>query len=146
LFGLKLSIAERYRAINTNHDNIISISLVLGTPLIFNTEILDKLIDDEGFKKIIWYKGISDLQPIINSHGSSQSRFQIVNQTKLLITHTFIGDEGFYTLKIQTKLNINKQYHYHVGSNSITHFQIFLSGDFIYIKSITCSFTTIIIF
>lgn len=112
---LKSIIAERHRAVTSNHENIISISSVLGTSLIFNTEILDKFTNDEDSKTILWYKGINDLKLIRNSHDSSRSRFQIVNRTKLLITQTFIGDEGFYTLKIQSKRNIYNQYLYHVG-------------------------------
>jgi hypothetical protein len=113
LIILNLIIAEYHRVVTNNHDNIISISSVLGTRLLFNGEILDKLTDDEDSKSIVWYKGITNLKSLVNS--SNQSRYYLINQTKLLITKTFIGDEGFYTLKIQTKSNIYKQYLFHVN-------------------------------
>jgi len=118
LISLLLIIAEYHRVVTNNHDNIISISSVLGTQLLFNAEIFDKLTDDEDSKPIVWYKGITNLKLLVNSHSlstSNQSRYYLINQTKLLITKTFIGDEGFYTLKIQTKPNIYKQYLFHVN-------------------------------
>jgi len=117
LIILNLSTTEHHRVVTNNHDNIISISSLLGTRLLFNAEILDKLTDDEDSKPIVWYKGITNLKSLVNSHGlsiSNQSRYHLINQTKLLITKTFIGDEGFYTLKIQTESNIYKQYLFHV--------------------------------
>jgi hypothetical protein len=102
--------------------NIISISSILGTQLLFNAEILDKLVDDENSKTIVWYKGITDLKPLVNSHSLSvnftisiQSRYYIVNRTKLVIKQTSIGDQGFYTLKVQTEPNISKRYLFHVS-------------------------------
>jgi len=117
LIILNLIIGEYHRVVTNNDDNIISISSVLGTRLLFNAEILDKLIDDEDSKTIVWYKGITNLKSLVNSHGlltSNQSRYHLINRTKLLITKTFIGDEGFYTLKIQIEPNIYKQYLFHV--------------------------------
>jgi hypothetical protein len=119
LIVLKLIIVEHQHAVAHNHDNIISISSVLGTQLLLNTELLDQRTDNEVSKAIVWYKGINDLKPLIASRDLSvnipQSRYHIVNRTNLLIAQTFIGDEGFYTLKIRTEPNISKQYLYHVG-------------------------------
>jgi hypothetical protein len=122
LIVFKLINAEHY------HDDIISISSVLGTRLIFNVEIFD-----EDLQIVFWYKGSTDLKPLINSTGLSvnftiptRSRYYIVNQTRLIIEQTLIGDEGFYTLKIRTKPNIYKQYLYHVGFTSLIY--IYFSG------------------
>jgi hypothetical protein len=122
LIILELIVAEHQRTITYNHDNIISISSVLGTRLIFNVEILDELISNDDPKTIVWYKGSNDLKPLINFTGlladvtvPIHSRYHLVNRTKLIIEQTSIGDEGFYTLKIQIKTNVYKQYLYHVG-------------------------------
>ncbi|CAF0745801.1 unnamed protein product [Rotaria sp. Silwood1] len=88
------------------------VSSVLGTRLIFNIDRIDELTDGESLRTIFWYKGIIDLKPLYTF--ANQSRYHIINRTKLLIKKTSIGDEGFYTLKIQTKLNTYKQYLYHV--------------------------------
>lgn len=109
---LSLIIAEHHSVVT----NIISISAIVGRELLFNDEILE---NDENSKPIVWYKGITNLKLLINSYGlsvnlpsSSQSRYYLVNRTKLLIKQTLIGDEGFYTLKIQTK-----SYIFHVNFN-----------------------------
>ena len=114
LVNLRLIIAENHRGITYNHDNVISISAVLGQRLIIYGEVSNKLIINEEYKTIVWYKGSTSLS--IDSNISRPSRYSIINQTKLLIEQTLIGDEGFYTLKIQTKSNIYKQYLCHVGS------------------------------
>jgi len=135
LIVLKLIIAEHHRVITNKHDNIISISSVLGTRLLFDAEILDQRTDGEGLKTIFWYKGITDLKPLVNSHSLSidvtvpiQLRYHLVNRTKLLIKQTLIGDEGFYTLKIQTEPNIYKQYLFHVNFISNKYSYIFFSN------------------
>ena len=117
LIVLQLIIAEHHRPFIYNHDTIVSISSMLGTQLVFGTEVIN-----EDFKTIDWYKGITDLKPLVDSVGlivdfivPTQSHYHIVNRTKLLIEQTLIGDEGFYTLKIQTELNTYKQYLYHVS-------------------------------
>ncbi|CAF0739214.1 unnamed protein product [Rotaria sordida] len=112
LIFLNLIIAEHYNTVLNNHDNIILISSVLGTQLIFNVEEINEVIDDENLKTIFWYKGIINLKPLYII--SNRSRYHIINRTKLIIEQVSIGDEGFYTLKIQTKLNTYKQYLYHV--------------------------------
>ncbi|CAF2852483.1 unnamed protein product [Rotaria sp. Silwood2] len=110
---LNLIIANHYSTILNNHDNIRLISSVLGTRLIFNVDGVNEItIDGESVKTIFWYKGIIDLKPLYIV--PNRSRYHIINRTKLLIEQTSIGDEGFYTLKIQTKLNSYKQYFYHV--------------------------------
>jgi len=144
LIVLKSNVVEHHRPIIANHDTIISISSVLGTRLTFNVKVLNELIDGENPKTIIWYKGIIDLKPLISnsiplpySNGllvnfpvPAQSRYRLVNQTKLNIEQTMIGDEGFYTLRIQTDSNTYAHYLYHVSFilfNTLIHiFQVVL--------------------
>ncbi|CAM4755038.1 unnamed protein product [Rotaria magnacalcarata] len=128
LVFLNLIIAEHYSAAVHNHDNIILISSVIGRQLTFDVEGIKEFIDDENFETIVWYKGITDLKPLISNSESSinsydlpveynvsnRSRYSLVNQTILAIEQTSIDDEGFYTLKIISELNDHKQYIYHV--------------------------------
>jgi hypothetical protein len=114
LLLLLFVITEHHRVVTTDHDKVISISSVLGAQLILNTEVLNEL------ENIVWYKGINDLKLLISNSVSldftvqNQSRYHIVNQTKLLIEQTLIGDEGYYTLKIKNQSKNLKQYLYHV--------------------------------
>ncbi|CAF1014783.1 unnamed protein product [Adineta steineri] len=113
---LQLTIAKHHHVAITDHNTIISISSILGTQLIFNVDTFNELRDGNSSKTISWYKGITNLKPLISNSVSIQSRYKLINQTKLTIEQTLIGDEGFYTLKIQTDINISKHYLYHVKS------------------------------
>ena len=127
---LHLIIAKHSHVVAYNHDNIISIASVLGTRLIFNTKEINEQTSGKNLEVILWYKGIIDLEPLISSSVPlisstnlsidssipNQSRYHIINRTKLTIEQTLIGDEGFYTLKIQTRSNIYERYLYHVCS------------------------------
>ncbi|CAF1071414.1 unnamed protein product [Adineta steineri] len=114
LIILQLTIAKHHDVAITDHNTIISISSILGTQLIFNVDTFNELRDGNSSKTISWYKGITNLKPLISNSVSIQSRYKLINQTKLIIEQTLIGDEGFYTLKIQTDINISKHYLYHV--------------------------------
>jgi hypothetical protein len=158
LIVLKSNVVEHHRPIIANHDTIISISSVLGTRLTFNVKVLNELIDGENPKTIIWYKGIIDLKPLISnsiplpySNGllvnfpvPAQSRYRLVNQTKLNIEQTMIGDEGFYTLRIQTDSNTYAHYLYHVSFIFIQYTHTYFSGSLIYTKSVTFHISIII--
>lgn len=132
---IHLILAEHHHTVG----NIISISSIINTSLVFNDEIFDKIINNDVFKTIIWYKGITNLKLLIDSHSlllsSNQSRYYLQNQTKLCIKQTSIGDEGFYTLKLQTKSNKSKRYLFHVNliKSKLTRKkeQFFLLGYFI---------------
>lgn len=88
---------------------IISLSSVLNTSLIFNTEILD----NHQWEVIFWFKGKTNDQLLIDT-SRINSRYGVINRTKLYIKQTLLGDEGYYTLKIQTKTKSFKEYFYHV--------------------------------
>ncbi|CAF1485921.1 unnamed protein product [Adineta ricciae] len=102
-----------------NSDLVISLSAVLGAQLVFN---LDKIIELNDSKNITWYKGGDDLKRAIftlvrSTHSyivPISSRYVIVNQTKLLILRTLVGDEGFYTFEIKINSKNSEYYFYHV--------------------------------
>ena len=120
LILLKFITAEHHRRAISNYDNIIPLSSVLGTSLLFNLERFERSTDNEHRRFISWYKGITNLKLLISNNisVSTQSRYSLLNQTNLLIKQTIKGDEGFYTLKIQTKSNLPKDYFCHVSSYS----------------------------
>ena len=99
-----------------DHANIISISAVFGARLLFDAEMLDQFSENEDSSTIIWSKGVADQKSVIeDALISCSSRFHIINGTKLLIIHTSIGDEGFYTLEIQNNENPPTEYLFHVS-------------------------------
>lgn len=100
-----------------DHQRIVSLSAVLGAQLLFDAEILNQFNENEDLIVLIWSKGIHHQPPAVDdSLISSSSRFQLKNRTKLFITYTSIGDEGFYTLNIQTHGNLLTTYLFHVSS------------------------------
>ena len=110
-------------------DPVIPLSAVLGAQLVFN---LDEIIELNYSKTITWYKGAGDLKrailtPVRSTQSHSvpiSSRYAIVNQTKLLILQTLVGDEGFYTLEIKTNLKNFEYYFYHVRSITIDEYRL----------------------
>jgi hypothetical protein len=123
LVGLKQSITAGNRPIIRNHDSVIALSSVLGSRLVFNVDNVDS-------KTITWYKGLSDLKPLISNaapsahahdlsfkiHRPVLARHQLHNGTKLVIEQTSVGDEGFYTLTVGTDPATLKHFLYHVSS------------------------------
>lgn len=100
-----------------DHENIVSISTVLGTQLLFDTEVLKQFNENADFSTITWSKGITNRKSLIyDSLTSSSSRFHIINRTKLFIAHTRLGDEGFYTLEIHHDENPSTEYLFHVST------------------------------
>ncbi|UJR33073.1 hypothetical protein I4U23_020532 [Adineta vaga] len=128
LILFKLITAKYYHPSIKNSDTITSISSFLGARLLFNLDVINEFIKNDHSKTITWYKGIGDLKqsianlvPFINPYKLSRDvptlispRYFLIDQTKLLIEQTLIGDEGFYTLEIRINSNISKYYLYHV--------------------------------
>lgn len=121
------------------HENIISISAVLGARVLFDTEAFDQFSEYEDSTTIIWSKGFAHRKVLI----SSSSRFSVINATKLLITHTLIGDEGFYTLEIQADENPSIEYLFHVSWIQLNRSDFYLPGHPIFPKSLHCPFSFI---
>ena len=111
-----LIVVQGHHTSAYDHDEIISLSTVLGAQLLFDTEVLDQFSENEDFTTLIWSKGIHNQQPLVDGFlVSPSSRFQLIDRTKLFITHTSIGDEGFYTLNIQTHGDPLTTYLFHVS-------------------------------